>query len=123
VTGFGLLGHLHRMLSASGVAAVIDAPAVPFLAGSPSLAREGIAAGGSRRNHGYVDPHVDWGELDEPEQLLLADAQTSGGLLIATTRPDELAAALDRRSVDHWAIGSTIPGRPGAVEVHGRVRE
>jgi selenide,water dikinase len=123
VTGFGLLGHLHEMLLASGVAARIDAGAVRFIAGSVPLAREGVAAGGTRRNLEFVDPHVDWGELDEPERLLLADAQTSGGLLIATTRPRELVAALERRGQDHAAIGVTLPGAPGRVAVTGRVGE
>jgi selenide,water dikinase len=123
VTGFGLLGHLHRMLAASGVAARIDADAVPFIPGAVSLARAGIAAGGTRRNLEFVDPHVDWSELDEPERLLLADAQTSGGLLIATTRPGDLIAALDRRSVEHAAIGETVAGTPGSVVVRGRPRE
>ena len=122
VTGFGLLGHLHEMLAASGLAARLDAGAVPFIPGATALAREGVAAGGTRRNHAFVDPHVDWGRLDEPEQLLLADAQTSGGLLIATTRPDELTAALDRRSVDHATVGTTAEGRSGHVIVDGRIR-
>jgi selenide,water dikinase len=123
VTGFGLLGHLHRMLAASGVAARIDADAVAFIPGAVSLARAGVAAGGTRRNLEFVDPHVDWGELDEPERLLLADAQTSGGLLIATTRPGDLIAALDRRSVEHAAVGETVAGTPGSVVVRGRPRE
>jgi selenide,water dikinase len=123
VTGFGLLGHLHEMLLASGVAARVDAGAVPFIPGSVPLAREGVAAGGTRRNLEFVDPHVDWGELDEPERLLLADAQTSGGLLIATTRPDELVAALERRGQDHAAVGTTVEGTPGRVTVTGRVGE
>ena len=123
VTGFGLLGHLHEMLLASGVAARVDAGAVPFIPGSVPLAREGVAAGGTRRNLEFVDPHVDWGGLDEPERLLLADAQTSGGLLIATTRPDELVAALERRGQRHAAIGTTVDGTPGRVTVSGRVGE
>ena len=90
VTGFGLLGHLHRMLLASGVAAEIDASAVPLIDGALDLARSGVVPGGTKRNHASVDPHVDWGELTEPEQLLLADAQTSGGLLVATRDPDAL---------------------------------
>ena len=122
VTGFGLVGHLHEMLIASGVAARVDAAAVPFIPGAVALARDGVAAGGTRRNHGFVDPHVDWGELDEPEQLLLADAQTSGGLLIATTHPDELVAALGRRGVDHAAVGHAEDGPPGQVRVEGRIR-
>jgi selenide, water dikinase len=121
VTGFGLLGHLHEMLRASGVAARIDAGAVPFIPGATSLAREGIAAGGTRRNHAFVDPHVDWGALDEPEQLLLADAQTSGGLLIASTRPGKLGAALERRSVEHAAVGEVVEGPAGRVTVIGGI--
>jgi selenide,water dikinase len=123
VTGFGLLGHLHKMLLASGVAARVDARAVPFIPGAMSLAYERIVAGGTRRNHAFVDPHTDWGDLSEPEQLLLADAQTSGGLLIAATRPDALVSALDRRGVAHDVVGRTVDGPAGAVTVAGRLRE
>jgi selenide, water dikinase len=123
VTGFGLVGHLHTMLLSSGVAARVDAGAVPFIPGAMSLAYEGVAAGGTRRNHTFLDPHTDWGDLTEPEQLLLADAQTSGGLLIATTRPGDVIAALDRRGVAHHVVGETVDGPAGAVSVAGRLRE
>ena len=123
VTGFGLLGHLYELLAASGLAAEIDASEVPFIAGSVELARSGVAAGGTRRNHAFVAPHVDWGELDEPQQLLLADAQTSGGLLIATHEPGVLAATLDRRHVLHRAIGTAVEGPAGHISVRGRIRE
>jgi selenide,water dikinase len=123
VTGFGLVGHLRTMLLASGVGAVVDAGSVPFIPGAVSLAHEGVAAGGTRRNHRFVDPHTDWGDLSEPEQLLLADAQTSGGLLIATTRPDDLIAALDLRGVAHHVVGQTVDAAAGTVTVTGRVRE
>ncbi len=121
VTGFGLLGHLHRMLLASGVAAEIDASAVPLIDGALDLARSGVVPGGTQRNHAYVAPHVDWGDLTEPEQLLLADAQTSGGLLVATREADSLIAALDARGVDARTIGSVIVGTPGRVRVSDRV--
>jgi len=122
VTGFGLLGHLHKMLLASGVSATVDAAAVPFIGGSVGLARAGIAAGGTKRNRDFVDPHVDWGDLDEPEQLLLADAQTSGGLLIATTDPDRLRRALKRRGVLGTVIGTTSDAAPaGRIAVEGRI--
>lgn len=123
VTGFGLVGHLRTMLLASGVAGRIDAGAVPFIPGSAALAREGVAAGGTRRNHAFADPHTDWGDLTEPEQLLLADAQTSGGLLIATSRPHDLMAALARRGVAHAVVGQAVSGVPGAVTVTGSLRE
>ena len=123
VTGFGLLGHLHEMLEASGVSARIDAGAVPFIPGSVALAREGVAAGGTRRNLEFVAPAVEWGSLEEAERLLLADAQTSGGLLIATTRPDDLVAALERRGQVHAVLGTSEAGPPGRIAIAGRVRE
>ncbi len=124
VTGFGLIGHLHKMLAASGVDAEIDAGSVAFIEGSVELARAGIAAGGTRRNHAFVDPRTDWGSLPEPDQLALADAQTSGGLLIATTDPDLLARALDERSVFHRTIGRTVTahsGDAGRIRIHGSI--
>jgi selenide, water dikinase len=123
ITGFGLLGHLCRMLLASGYGAEIDAGAVPMIRGALDLARSGLVAGGTRRNHAYVDPRVSWGGLAEPEQLLLADAQTSGGLLVATREPEELRAAFDARAVSSAVVGRVIDGVPGAVAVTGSFPE
>jgi selenide,water dikinase len=86
VTGFGLLGHLYKMARASGVSAVIDAHAVPYLDGARESLRDGFVPGGSRRNLDWVRPHLDSSVTDE-ELILLADAQTSGGLLIAGEVP------------------------------------
>jgi len=122
VTGFGLLGHLHRMLLTSGVAAEIDAGAVPLLEGALELARSGVVAGGTQRNHAYVSPHTDWGELSMPEQLLLADAQTSGGLLVATRRPTEFVAAMEGRRGLTAVIGSVAAGEAGRVTISGKLR-
>ena len=84
VTGFGLLGHLYKLARASGVTAIIDPAAVPYLDGARDAARDGFVSGGTRRNLAWVDPHVAWrGGVSELERLLLADAQTSGGLLVA----------------------------------------
>jgi selenide,water dikinase len=83
VTGFGLLGHLFKLARASGVSAVLDHAAVPLLAGARDAARAGYVPGGSRRNLDWVAQHTDSGGLAEEDLLLLADAQTSGGLLIA----------------------------------------
>jgi selenide,water dikinase len=121
VTGFGLLGHLHRMLVASGVAAEIDAGAVPLIDGALDLARSGVVPGGTARNHAFVSPQVDWGDILEPEQLLLADAQTSGGLLVATRDPEALTAALSERGVPSAVVGAMRDGRPGRIDVIGRV--
>jgi selenide,water dikinase len=86
VTGFGLLGHLFKMARASGVSAVVDAAAVPYLEGARESARAGFVSGGTRRNLDWVRPHLS-SAVDEDELLLLADAQTSGGLLVVGEIP------------------------------------
>jgi selenide,water dikinase len=83
VTGFGLLGHLYKMARASGVTAVVDASAVPYLDGARAALAAGYVPGGSRRNLDWVRPHSDLDAIADEEALLLADAQTSGGLLLA----------------------------------------
>ncbi|MDQ1617015.1 MAG: selenide, water dikinase, partial [Actinomycetota bacterium] len=87
VTGFGLLGHLFKLARASGVTAVVDAAAVPYLEGAREALRDGFVSGGTRRNLDWVRPHLDADGVDEAELLLLADAQTSGGLLVAGEVP------------------------------------
>ncbi|MGE2724451.1 selenide, water dikinase SelD [Mycolicibacterium pulveris] len=87
VTGFGLLGHLHKLARASGVTAVLDARAVPYIDGAREALAAGYVSGGTKRNLDWVRPHVDLSGIDEDEALLLADAQTSGGLLIAGEIP------------------------------------
>jgi len=117
VTGFGLLGHLRKMLEASGCAAIVEAGQVPTLDGVLDLARRDVVAGGTKRNHAWLQPTTQWGACTLPEQLLLADAQTSGGLLLATDDPEPLVAADIGASV----IGSIIEGTPGAIDVVGRL--
>jgi selenide,water dikinase len=87
VTGFGLLGHLFKLARASGVSAVVDHAAVPLIEGTRAAARAGHIPGGSRRNLDWVLPHTDTGAVGEEDLLLLADAQTSGGLLVAGELP------------------------------------
>lgn len=86
VTGFGLLGHLYKMARASGVTAVIDAAAVPYLDGARDALAAGFVSGGTRRNLDWVRPQLT-ATVAEDELLLLADAQTSGGLLLAGEIP------------------------------------
>ncbi len=86
ITGFGLLGHLHKMARASGVSARIDPGAVPYLEGARQSLADGFIPGGSRRNLDWVRPHL-CTDLPEEELLMLADAQTSGGLLLAGEIP------------------------------------
>jgi selenide, water dikinase len=87
VTGFGLLGHAYKLGRASGVTAVIDRVAVPLIEGARQALRAGCVPGGSRRNLDWVRPHADVAGTGEEDLLLLADAQTSGGLLIAGEIP------------------------------------
>ncbi len=87
VTGFGLLGHLFKLARASGVTAIVDHAAVPLIDGTLAAMRSGYMPGGSRRNLEWVLPHTDTGTASEEDLLLLADAQTSGGLLVAGELP------------------------------------
>jgi selenide,water dikinase len=103
VTGFGLLGHLHKLARASGVTARIDAAAVPYLDGARDALAAGFVSGGTRRNLDWVRPHADTGGLSEDELLLLADAQTSGGLLVAGEVPG------------YPVIGELLPARDDGV--------
>ena len=86
VTGFGLLGHLHKLARASEVTARIESRAVPYLDGARAALAGGFVSGGTRRNLDWVRAHLDT-SADEDELLLLADAQTSGGLLVVGELP------------------------------------
>ncbi len=87
VTGFGLLGHAFKLARASGVTAVIDSAAVPYLDGAREAVRDGYVSGGTRRNLEWVAGETDPGSVGEDDRLLLADAQTSGGLLLVGEIP------------------------------------
>jgi selenide,water dikinase len=120
VTGFGLLGHLHRMLEASGAAAELDAGAIPLM--DPrvlDLARRSVVPGGTKRNLASVRAHTDFGNLPEPEQMILADAQTSGGLLVAAKHKPSMEAALRDHDVPFASIGTVVAGEPGHITVSG----
>jgi len=108
VTGFGLLGHLYKMARASGVTAVIDAAAVPYLDGARQAVADGYVSGGTRRNLDWVRPHLSasvGAAVDEDELILLADAQTSGGLLVVGEVPGAPV------------IGQTVTRREAVIEV------
>jgi selenide,water dikinase len=87
ITGFGLLGHLYKLARASGVTAVVRAADVPVLAGARESLEAGFVPGGSRRNLAWVAPHTEFCGVDADTRVLLADAQTSGGLLVAGEIP------------------------------------
>jgi selenide,water dikinase len=107
VTGFGLLGHLTEMIRASGLSAEIDLDAVPMLPGVLDLIAEDMVAGGSRRNLAAVTRTTDFGDVDDAGRALLSDAQTSGGLLLAVSRPlhGALMQAIAEEGAEAWTIG------------------
>jgi selenide, water dikinase len=109
VTGFGLLGHLRKMAAASGVDAELAVDAVPFLAGVRELAGAGTVPGGTRRNRDWVAPAVDPGSRSELDVLLLADAQTSGGLVFGA-EPAAAAAAVAELGPPAAVIGRVRTG-------------
>ncbi|HLY36013.1 MAG TPA: selenide, water dikinase SelD, partial [Candidatus Limnocylindria bacterium] len=114
VTGFGLLGHLHELALASGVAASVSAADVPAIEGVRELLagpEEGAVAGGTRRNRAHAEGFASFAEsVEERDRWLVCDAMTSGGLLIAVApdRADQLPG---------WAIGRLIAGEPGTISV------
>jgi selenide,water dikinase len=105
ITGFGLLGHLFKLARASKVTAVLNSAAVPVIDGALAALQAGYIPGGSRRNLDWVAPHADFGGLPEETLLLLADAQTSGGLLVAGEVPGATV------------IGELVPAGPATVVV------
>lgn len=119
VTGYGLLGHLYEMVRERPLGAEVYFEAVPLMPGVPELARAGVVPGGTRRNLAFLSGYektgrlrVGWEEdFTETEKLILADAQTSGGLLIAAApeRAGALKAALARRGVPAWEVGRFVP--------------
>jgi selenide, water dikinase len=104
VTGFGLLGHLYKMMRASRTTAVVDAAAVPYLEGAREAVADGYVSGGTRRNLDWVRPHLS-SSVSPDELLLLADAQTSGGLLVVGEVPGAPV------------VGEVVARRDAVVEV------
>lgn len=124
VTGYGLLGHLREMLKGPDLAAEISAGAVPALPGARRLAAEGLAPAGTRKNLAAARARLEAAGAAEADLLLLADAQTSGGLLLAVqdSEADALVAAL-REAGDAAAarIGRFLPSGPhpaGTIHIH-----
>ncbi len=113
VTGFGLLGHLHELAAASGVAAEVDSGAVPAIEGVPRLLAQGdrAIAGGTKRNRRHAETFTTWGpSVAPPRRWLCCDAMTSGGLLVAL--PPERAD-----QVPGPVVGRLVAGAPGTISV------
>lgn len=121
ITGFGLLGHARELAAASGCALSISAAAVPVLPAAWEYAARDIFPGGTRKNFQWLAPYVEYAaSLDEATRMLLCDAVTSGGLLLAVPpahvetvvnvlREHELPAAA--------VIGECVAGHPGSIQV------
>jgi selenide,water dikinase len=125
VTGYGLLGHLHRMLRASGVAGEVHAARVPFLPGAAELAAAGHVSGGTRANQTALREHVELEPgLPPVVATLLHDAQTSGGLLLAVPGAAlaGLVAGLRDRGVEPALVGRVLAGQPGSIRVRSLPR-
>jgi len=119
VTGFGLLGHLHEMAKASGVAAEVAAESVPVFDEIWDLMAQGAVPEGTHNNLRFLADWADWNDAPRNTQIVLADAQTSGGLLMAVA-PERAAAlreALGRADVQAAEIGRIIAGPAGRIRV------
>ena len=120
VTGFGLIGHLRGMAAGSGVAARIKLSDVPVLDGAWDLLAKDVVPGGTRRNLDSANEVVHWGDgVSDEAKLLLCDAQTSGGLLMAvsSSRAGGLMNALSAHGVQGWRIGEMVQSRDTYIEV------
>ena len=116
VTGFGLLGHLTEMMMAAKARAKVSISEVPIVAGVPALAAQGVVPGGTRANLRHFSDRVRFPEgLPEDAKLVLADAQTNGGLLACVPQKDALKAMrlLEKAGVDAAAIGVVARGKAG----------
>lgn len=113
VTGYGLLGHAYEIAQASRVGLTFSLGKIPFLSGAQRYAKEWIFPGGSTDNRIFFGPQVSFApQIDEPSQMLLFDAQTSGGLLLSVA-PDKLNLLLAKAKdvgQDLWEVGDVIEG-------------
>jgi selenide,water dikinase len=127
VTGFGFLGHLDSMLRASGVRAVVRAGELAVLPGVRALSLAGLVPAGSRANLEFVAPRTEFPEgMDEADRLVLADAQTNGGLLasVAAKSAPRLLRALADAGAPAVQIGEVVPlhGSEPGVTLEGALR-
>lgn len=127
VTGFGLIGHLHNMLEASGVRGQLTAAAAPVFKDVTRLAAAGMVPGGTTRNYEAADAYVHWdAAVTEEQRTILCDAQTSGGLLIAVdpAATARLVEALKQEQTPAAAVvGEVVDGTAGTIRVEAAADE
>jgi selenide,water dikinase len=119
ITGFGLLGHAREMAVGSGLACEIDLAAVPVFPKALDYAARMVRPGRTADVIAFLDPFVTWGPADSAWKGVLADPQTSGGLLMAIEpdRADALVAALAARGEEAAVVGRMVAGEPGRMKV------
>jgi selenide,water dikinase len=119
ITGFGLLGHLHEMASGSGVAAEVTVDSVPLYARALEYSAQGVRPGRTADVLTWLADFTDWGETTDAWRGVLADPQTSGGMLMAVApdRADVLLDALEARGEAGAVVGFVRAGVPGAITV------
>jgi selenide,water dikinase len=119
ITGYSLLGHGMEMAAASGVSIKFKLAKIPFLSGARKYAEQGIFPGGAFDNKKHFEAMVDFAKsIDEPNQMLLFDPQTSGGLLLGVPRQklDAFLARANELSQSAWVIGEVESG--SGIQVH-----
>jgi selenide,water dikinase len=120
ITGFGLIGHLNEVLSASKCTARLHSGRVPFFAEAIAIADRDMIPGGTRANEKNYAPHVDWGSgVSNTEKALMNDAQTSGGLLIFVPqeRRERLVAALQKENILAAHVGDVLDPATGTRRI------
>ena len=120
ITGYGLLGHLMEMCKSSQVSAIIEFNKLPLIQGAFELAQKGFVPGGTKRNLDFVSPDVNFSDnIAQEEKYLMADAQTSGGLLISV--PREKAETLQNSLQENNCLTSSMIGEiynPDEVSIY-----
>ena len=119
VTGYGLVGHLSSMVLHSEVAAELVMDAVPVLPDVHKLISKGHVPSGTKRNLADIQHRIDFGATEDSDQLILADAQTAGGLLIcvADEQTSELMELLGNSPFRPSIVGKIVSGDPGTIKV------
>ena len=110
ITGYGLLGHLLEMCQGSKISATIEFNEIPLIQGVFELAQKGFIPGGTKRNLDHVTPNVNFSKnISQEQKYLLADAQTSGGLLISV--PKDKAEDLQNLLMENQCLSSSVIGQ------------